>query len=437
MAVDLDKKRVDQNSESGFALIFVLVFVAAIIGIVAEIVYQTTIAARSSMSMENELQAEATAQTGVEFAKLLLSLNAVAAGYQNNPMIPLPKDLYKVLNGQPIGIEGLEEVQKLSGMDFSKALAPEILAGLKDVKGYFVINVTSESAKFNLNLLQNTYSDAAQKALLRIFSTPDSQKFLDLYGYTAQEVVADLTSYIKTSQGSSGDGMTQADYTAIGAKYKPKHAALETLEELRRIPKFNMDTIYDMYSPYFTIWPLSGNPGTLNINSAAPELVSALMTPAGQEIVETDWDKFDNYRNENTFDKNNMGTWFSSNFSQYSSDKDNDDIRKAVFGTTDTIFRVESRGIVNGLEKKLVVILAQENKGALPNQGTQPQNGPAQNPNQPQGNPQQPQPNQQPPQNGAQQQPNQNQPNNQSNNNQPSQNSNQPGNFQVIYSQWE
>lgn len=415
-----------KENEEGFALIFVLVFIAAIMGIAAEIVYLTTIAARESMNEENTLQAEATAQTGMEFAKLLLTFNKISAGYQNNPAIPLPKDLFSVLNGQPIGIEGLEDAKNLSGIDFSKAIAPEILVGLQSIKGYFVLNITSENTKFNLNWLQGSSSDTAQKALLRIFSTPDTQKFLDLYGYTPQEVVSDLVSYIKISQDSSTSMQTEPDYTSIGATYKPKHAALESLQELRRIPKFNIDTIYDVFAPYFTIWPISAPNGTLNINAAPVELIAAMMTPAGQDLVEKDLDQFEDERSQNAFDKNKLNSWFASHFSNYSDNKDSEDIQNTFFGTSDTVFRVESRGVVNGIERKWVVVLAPSSSSSSRNSPTTANPSNSTNPNQPIDSNQRPSngntaPGQNPTNNGktAISSPNQSQP------------------FQILYSQWE
>lgn len=343
--------------EQGFALIFVLVFVAMIVGIVGDIVYQTQVAARSTIEQESEIEAEVTAHTGVQFAKLLLTLNTIAADYKDNPVFPLPRNLYEVLNGQPIGANGFAEVQKLTNLPLDKAIDPHILEGLKAVKGYFVIKITSESMKFNLNLLQSTYSAVAQKALLRIFSTSDAKKFLELYNYTPQQLVDNLTSYVRISASDEGILQTQVAYENIGAKYAPKQAALESLEELRRVPGFHIDDIYNMFIPYFTIWPLPAPKNGLNINSAPAELVSALLTPAGEEMVTQDWDKFDDFRQKNTFAKNNIGSWFQSNLSNFTGNTDSDDIRKNIFGSADTVFRVESRGVVNGVEKTLILIL--------------------------------------------------------------------------------
>jgi type II secretory pathway component PulK len=348
------------TKQQGFALIFVLVFIAMIMGIVGDIVYQTQLTAKNTIVQEDQVFAKTAARTGIEFAKLLLTLNKLAANYQNNPLLPIPKNLYSVLNGQPIGAESFQQIEGLTGINFSELISPELLNGLKAMKGYFVLNITSENAKFNLNLLQSTYSNTAQKALLRIFSSPDSGKFLELYNYTPQQLADNLTDYIKISVTDGAlDLRVMSDFNRLGLKYLPKHAALESLEELRRIPGFEIDDIYNMFAPYFTIWPISGPQNSLNINAAPTELIATLITPQSEEGQSQGWDKFDDYRLKNTFAANNIGSWFQSNLQSFASDKDADEIRKNIFGTTDSIFKIECRGVVGDLEKKIIFIVQQ------------------------------------------------------------------------------
>lgn len=362
--------------QNGFALIFVLVFVAMIMGVVGDIVYQTQVGARGSIEERNGLDAQATALTGIEFAKIMLSLSILSDKYQGNPLIPIPKNMYSLLNGQPIGSSGLEKLEELSGANISKAIAPGIQQALKIIPGYFVLNVSSENSKLNLNLLQSSFSADTQKSLLRIFSTPDSQKFIESMGYTPQQLVDNLTSYIKLS---STNASAQASYDAIGAKYKPKNGALESLEELRRVPGFHLDDIYNMYTPYFTIWPINAKKGQLNINSAAIELVAALLTPNGREINDQEIDRFEDLREKGLI-KDNPKEWFSKNFSGLKEEADSLKVVELLFGNTDTLYRVESRGVVNGVEKTLVVVLQQGEQNNTPNKGTDGKNPDGKNP---------------------------------------------------------
>ncbi|MES2614215.1 MAG: hypothetical protein V4591_02250 [Bdellovibrionota bacterium] len=358
MELDRSQMKINSQKQKGFALIFVMVFIAMIMAIVGDIVYQTQITAKNSIVQEDQLLATMAARTGVEFAKFLLILNNLSSSYQG-ATLPIPKNMYSILNGQPIGAESFSQIESLTGINLSEALAPEILEGLRAMKGYFVLNISSENTKFNLNLLQSTYAGAASNALLRIFSSPESEKFLSLYNYTPAQLVDNLSAYIKISASDTSlNSRVEPDYNHLNLKYKPKHGALETVEELRRIPGFEVDDIYNMYLPYFTIWPISGQQNSLNINTASTELIASLMVPRSQEVQEQEWDSFDDYRLKNTFAQNSIGTWFQKNIQSYAEDKDADEIRTKILGVTDSIYRIECRGVVNNFEKKLVLVLS-------------------------------------------------------------------------------
>lgn len=345
MAIKLNKK------QNGFALIFVLVFIAMIMGVVGDVVYQTQVSARGTAEERSILDAQTSAITGVEFAKLLINLNSLSEKYQGNPLIPIPKKMYSLMNGQPIGSSALKKLEEFSGADILNKVDPHIQKALDVVPGYFVLNISSENSKFNLNTLQANNSADAQKALLRLFSSPDSLKFIESLGYTPQQLVDNLTSYIKILPTTP---YSQNDYDKIEAKYKPKNAALESLEEIRRIPGFHLDDIFNMYSPYFTIWPISGIQGTININSAPIELIATLLTPDAQEIVDQNWDQLEEDLDRAPIQQK-ANEWFSNNLNGFKNDHVSEKIAN-FFGNNDNIFKVESRGVANGVEKTLVIV---------------------------------------------------------------------------------
>jgi type II secretory pathway component PulK len=355
------KKNLSQKN-NGFALIFVLVFVAMILGIVADIVYESQINAKSTFDERDTLDAQTAALSGMEFAKIILGFYKITLKYQNNPLIPMPKKMFEILNGQALGSESLQSMHSLLGADLSKFIAPSLQKMLKDIPGYFVLKITTENAKLNLNMLQSRNQLPAQKALLRLFSTPDCEKFLDYLGYKPNEILDNVTAYINSSaKNAYAQNNVLNAYSKIGADYLPKQAPLETLQELRRIPGFHQDELYHMYSPYFTIWPLGAPPEFLNINSAPTELIAPLLTPLGQEIQDSDWDKFDDFREINTFkSQTDIKKWFDTNLTGFKNNLDSADIVKTFFGFSDTVFKVESKGVAHGVEKTLVIVFEQE-----------------------------------------------------------------------------
>ena len=68
--------------------------------------------------------------------------------------------------------------------------------------------------------------------------------------------------------------------------------------------------------------------------------------------------EFENFR-EKPIIKESPKDWFAKNLPATKDNPDTVKIIELLFGNTDTIYRVESRGVVNGVEKTLVVILQQ------------------------------------------------------------------------------
>ena len=106
----------------------------------------------------------------------MLNISQLAAKYEGNPLIPLPKNMYSLINGQPIGSSGLAQLEELAGGNFTKAISPKIQEALKAIPGYFVLNITSENSKFNLNLLQASFSADTQKHYSEFLLHPMPQK---------------------------------------------------------------------------------------------------------------------------------------------------------------------------------------------------------------------------------------------------------------------
>lgn len=427
------------RKKSGFALIFVLVFVAAIMGVVGDIIYESQLAAKEIFHTEDEVNAQFTAKTGMEFALFLLNFYYLTKSVKDNPAVPIPDHLYSILNGIPVGTESIGDIQKITGMDVSKLLAPELLAALKSMKGYFVLDIGSENQKLNINMLQSTYGQVMRKALLHLFSTPDSQKLLDLYQLTPEQLVDSMEAYIKSSPTPTNlDTQVQNMYDNLGLNYKAKHAPLESMEELRRIPGFHIDNIYNVFAPYFTVWPLDGPNDSTNINGTPLELIVGLMEPLGQNPYEDNepWDKFEIHRLKKKISPNTIGEYFKKNFPKYQSDKDLEDIRNNIFGSDDNVFKVKCRGVVNGVERKITYIV--ENRaGNLASQlptvqtdGAKPRQPPLPNvPGQPPGTP---------PTQSSQQQPGQAPGSDPQRNKTPSNSStSQKADLKVVYTQYE
>lgn len=355
-----------KNKKNGFAIIFVLAFIALILTVIGDILYQTQIVAKNTMQGQNQIDAESTSLTGIGFGKLLINFNIVLQNLKkqmpklSNSLIGLPSEFYTILNGMPVGANTIE-------MTVKDLIEPEILDALKPVKGEFTLNVRSENSKFNLNLLNDIrFLDAAETALTNLFSTPYAKKILDLYGFNnPSDSVSNLIAYINGDERG-----LRLNYVNPGGMTfpPPKHGPLTTVDELRRIPGFNYDDIYNMYAPYFTVWPTypqlsKSNEFKFNINNMPIELLASLLTPPNQDlsILEKNWHDFDKFRKDSPFSQiADVKNKIHSELKQQASQALNK-ILDNIVDFEDKVYSIESVGIYNKTTKKLFVVIERAN----------------------------------------------------------------------------
>lgn len=385
------RKRTKGNgrSERGIALIFVLSLTGVILALLGEILYQSQITVRTSVGERDRVKAEMSALTGAQFAKMLIGIEAALAALTGEQS-GLPKEvkaivetvqqtiksqlggknLSQILDGYPIGAEGFEEIKNLSKLNISAMMDEKLLAALKAVPGYFVLKTTNESGKFNLNLLEGSEKKVAFLALKRIFSQPSEAKFLEDKGFKPERLAANVLDYVdrdNSDEIDKGDEGTQ--YTQAKFDHVPKNGKLESIEELRRVPGFNDDEIFNVFSPYFTVWPMDAKEKSLDVNAAAVELLAALFTQENQEVNDGEFDKLEDNRAENQYvtTERDLPNVFPAQ------DAESKLILSRLLGVRSSVYRVEVRGVSNGIERQYTMVLtAGAPKGKTPPPGVTP-----------------------------------------------------------------
>lgn len=374
-----------ERNQRGMALIFVLSLVGVIIAVMGEVFFQAQITVRSSVGEQDRMRAESAALTGAQFALFLISLESQVNDVGENKSLPAPiaaqlagipalvksqlggKNLSELLNGFPIGAQGLDEIKDLSKVNISASLDEGLLNALKNIQGYFVIDVVNESSKFNLNLFSyQPATDVAFESLIRVFSTAREARWLEEKGFPPKRLAANVKDYIdrdKIDSADAGDEMSQYGDGPGRVPGRPKNAALESLEELRKIPGFNDDEIYNVFTPYFTIWPLAPKDSKLmDINIAKIELLSALVTPPGRETEDTIVDKIEDKRSEGvTISKiQELDDLIPTQ------DRMTKEIRSRVLGWKTNLYRVNVRG-VSGKVERTYQLIVEKNMSAIDN----------------------------------------------------------------------
>lgn len=374
-----------RSSERGMALIFVLSLVGVIMAVMGEVFFQAQITVRSSIGEQDRMRAEAAALTGAQFALFLIALESQVDDVGSNKNLPpalsaqlsaVPamvksqlggKNLSELLNGFPIGAQGLSEIKDLSKINISASLDEGLVEALNAIQGYFVLDVSNESAKLNLNLF--TYrpsSDVMFESLIRLFSLPRESRWLEEKGYPPRRLAANIKDYIdrdKIDSADAGDETAQYGDGPGRVPGRPKNAALESLEELRMIPGFHDDEIFNVFAPYLTVWPLAPKDSKLlDFNVAKIELLAALVTPYGRDIEDTIVDRIEDRRAEGAV----VSKPQELDDLIQSQDNMTRQIRSRIFNWKTQLYKVNVRGVSGKVERTYQMIL-EKNSAAVSN----------------------------------------------------------------------
>jgi len=374
-----------RRSERGMALIFVLSLVGVIMAVMGEVFFQAQITVRSSIGEQDRMRAEAAALTGAQFALFLIALESQVNDVGSNKNLPpavsaqlsaVPamvksqlggKNLSELLNGFPIGAQGLSEIKDLSKINISASLDEGLVEALNAIQGYFVLDVTNESAKLNINLFSyRPSSDVMYEALIRLFSLPRESRWLEEKGYPPRRLAANIKDYVdrdKIDSADAGDELSQYGDGPGRVPGRPKNAALESLEELRMIPGFHDDEIFNVFSPYLTVWPLAPKDSKLlDFNVAKIELLAALVTPYGRDIEDTIVDRIEDRRAEGAV----VSKPQELDDLIQSQDNMTRQIRSRMFNWKTQLYKVNVRGVSGKVERTYQMIL-EKNVAAVDN----------------------------------------------------------------------
>jgi type II secretory pathway component PulK len=345
--------------QKGFALIIVLSLSVVLISIVAEIIFQTEIESRASIGERNRVNAEASAITGAQFTRLLFILdNGIPAEFRPQVEQALGgKQIFQMLDDVPIGGEALATLPDLGKINLNAMLDGALLDGLKAVPGYFVLKTTDENAKLNLNLaIRQDMAGWLYQALKKLFSGQRERTFLEEKGIKPERLAAQIVDYVDPGDRDHAEPGTDEALPYEQAKFthKPKNAPLESMEEIRRIPGMNDDEVYDLFSPYLTVWPKNPtSAASLNINSAPPELMAALLANESGEVVE---EKFDNYEDNRAKKSAEDIKDVSETCQVVTGNTKCPDFISNMAVTKSSTFKVEIQGVSNGIERTLVYV---------------------------------------------------------------------------------
>ena len=233
------------RNERGFALIITLLITALLVALSAEFVDEVFVDTSARQNFVDGQQGSLMAGSGMEAARKLLQQYAQLRDYSS--------------------LADLGKIAKL--------------LSIEDERGTLDVAIEEESGKLNINAIVNPNgkdNDIFHPIAARLF------KKLGL----RPELLDAVADWIGTNEVPRPAGAKSPYYQALKPPYVAKSGYLETFDELRLVKGIDAKTL-DLLRPYITVYPV--NPGgdhTININTAAKELIASLDEKMTDDLAE-------------------------------------------------------------------------------------------------------------------------------------------------------
>jgi general secretion pathway protein K len=230
------------KGEKGFALVLTLIITALLVALTVEFVNEVYVDTSARQNFVDAQQASLLAESGVDGGIYVLKLN-------------------------------------LAGQSYSSLLDPWAKPlEFEEEAGSIKVTIEDESAKLNLNQIvgpngtfMEPYHEIATRLLKKLGLSPD---LLDA-----------LADWIDENNEPRPGGAESSYYNTLKPPYAAKNGPLDTLEELALVKGFDAGTM-NRLRPFVTIYPDMIN-ATININTAAPEMLAALDEGMSDSLVKS------------------------------------------------------------------------------------------------------------------------------------------------------
>lgn len=398
------KKILNSRSSPGIAILTVLVFLALMLALVTELSNKEIVRYKLAINERDALQAEALAQSGANFSKLILSVQEpLQASLANLAQLGIQLPAFTVWELMPIDSDLLKGITSgefipdfgLSGKKTESKPAPKHEIASKDVplvgpyeapeggygafKGRFSSEIEDEEKKISLrrwSKIEHPRRKMIADQIYRILSKPEnailfdgtlgnnrnigpSQLIGNIYDYISDDDLAvDVSAPAKDwGRNLSGDKKSiYADSPGLG----PKRAPLDTPAELRLIPGMT-DAIYQVLSKHITIY---GESDKINILSASDDILGTvfylcsknkengpLQRPGFEETLLTEWHR---KKDDGKLEISSAG--IIAHLEENGVEVDKEECEKNI-GTESKTFTVKSTATVGNVTKTILMRL--------------------------------------------------------------------------------
>lgn len=289
--------RVGRDSRAGVALIMVIAAITLMTVITTEIAYAATVRLKLAAHHRDEVAAEALAATGVNLYRLILMASKQIG---RNPMIIEYGAMFGVnadtlwqmvpfINTQMMRMvfvtdgdmdeEEAARMQTEGLTDEEREASREGRRNFMDFDGDFSASIEDEARRvFVGNLRAASTAELLElhqaQELQGLMSSEESHQFFLDNDLDKLELIANLVDWTDADETRLYQGGDEAAmYDKLDFPYKPKNAPFDTIQEIRLVEGWHLDSVWERYGQHLTIY----GGGKVNVNTAEFAVMRGLM----------------------------------------------------------------------------------------------------------------------------------------------------------------
>ena len=283
------------KNEKGVAYLVVMSTLAILAVLSLQMQQNSALNSSLSTMVKDKIKSEYNAKSGFNLALYLFTIGDAVTLYTNQmmgskePAADSQESHWNLINSlPPIGGDMILALNKSKNPK-----DPFQLLGVMNKKnreimqlfsGSFQVNINDENGKINLNNCLSGQCKETVDSLEALFSSPAESAFLESKDINPKELAYSIKDFINNSPNASlksGTRDESAYYRNQEPPYVAKNRPLDDISELKLIRGFEDDEVYEIFSPYMTVYPVADSSGTkpilININTAKPELIASLV----------------------------------------------------------------------------------------------------------------------------------------------------------------
>jgi type II secretory pathway component PulK len=285
-----------RSSESGLAILIAILVVSIIFTFSSDLVITSRVNVENAIRHRDNVKAEYMTKSGVNLGLFVLGIDfgidlflASDKSPQKTPMSDSLGDLWSAVNGLPIGGATLEMLGAAQeGFGLNAVLDDKVIGTLKKFDGEFVVEVSDESSKININYCAKGTCLDTLAMIEALLSCPVEQEFIsskDIDSGTFAYLIKDYIDSDNRASSQAAYNDENSPYQNKTPSYKVKNAPFDSLSELKMIDGWD-DQLHEVFSDYFTIYPIqetSQDRAQINLNTASREMLRCLFPDANKE----------------------------------------------------------------------------------------------------------------------------------------------------------